>query len=272
MIAAFGSGVLLVFSFPNLNQGWLAWVALMPLFFALLNRKSMYAFFISFLSGVVCFGLTFSWMFEVTGYRFFHHALLQLYLGCFLGLFGLAFSYLSRRFSGTMALLAAPFIWVSLEYIRSNLGFMAYPTTLLAHSQYAYVPIIQIASITGAYGISFLIVMVNSAFIVLIFSLFYRAGTFKLHHDRINSELGRLGVVGSAGLLIIVSLMYGLATISNPIVGERIKLSVLQGNIEQGKKWDPKNAASIMQTYESLTQEVSSKDKPELISISEFLK
>ena len=45
---------------------------------------------------------------------------------------------------------------------------MALPWALLAQSQYLHPPIIQIASLTGVYGISFLIVLVNSAITVIL--------------------------------------------------------------------------------------------------------
>jgi apolipoprotein N-acyltransferase len=265
VIAALGSGALLVFSFPDLNQGWLAWVALVPLLLAILKRKSKYAFILSLLSGVVCFGFTFSWMFEVEGYKFFHHAILHLYLGCYFGLFGLAFGFLGRRLGPTSALAAAPFIWVSLEYVRSNMGFISYPSTLLAHSQYAYAPIIQAASIAGAYGISFLIMMVNSALALVIMPLVHRMQESKQLPYETVSKRARISLIAGTAILMIIVLVYGVLTIAKPIDGSGIKVSIVQGNIKQSEKWDPKHADYIMQTYSTLSQEVSSKDEPALI-------
>lgn len=58
--------------------------------------------------------------------------------------------------------LVFPFAWVTLEYFRSK-GFAAYPWCPLGSSQYTFTPFIQIASVTGVYGISFIIALINSA-------------------------------------------------------------------------------------------------------------
>ena len=265
VIAALGSGFLFVFCFPDRNQGWLAWIALVPLLLAILNRKSRFAFLLSYLAGVIGFGFTFSWMFEVEGYKFLHHAILHLYLGCYFGLFGLAFGFLGQRLGPVPALTAAPVIWISLEFIRSNMGFLSYPTTLLAHSQHAYAPIIQTASIAGAYGTGFLIMMVNSALALAIMPLLYgEQKSGRLTHDTA-SKRTRLAFMAATAVLMIVALVYGLLTTNRPIAGSGIKVSVVQGNIKQRDKWDPQKAGYIMQTYSELTRQVSSKDDPALI-------
>jgi apolipoprotein N-acyltransferase len=265
VIAALGSGFLFVLSFPDRNQGWLAWVALVPLLLAVLNRKPIYAFILSYLSGVIGFGFTFSWMFEVEGYKFLHHAILHLYLGCYFGLFGLTFGFLGQRLGPVPALTAAPFIWISLEYIRSNMGFISYPTTLLAHSQHAYIPIVQTASVAGAYGTGFLIMMVNSALALAIMPhVRGKQESGRLPHDTVSKRTG-LAFIAATAVLMIVALVYGLITTGRPIAGSGIKVSVVQGNIKQRDKWDPQKAGYIMQTYSELTRQVSSKDDPALI-------
>jgi apolipoprotein N-acyltransferase len=78
----------------------------------------------------------------------------------FFAAFGFLYRLMSRRI-GNWIIVGAPMLWVSLEYVRSNLFFLSWPWNLLAHSQYQNLPAIQIADITGVYGISFIIVMVN---------------------------------------------------------------------------------------------------------------
>jgi apolipoprotein N-acyltransferase len=65
-------------------------------------------------------------------------------------------------------------------------------------------------------------------------------------------------------LLFVLVLVYGQLTISKPITGDRVKISLVQGNIPQERKWDRKFAREIMQTYAELTEEAS-KDQPALI-------
>jgi apolipoprotein N-acyltransferase len=68
----------------------------------------------------------------------------------------------------------------------------------------------------------------------------------------------------TAASLLLFTLFYGYFTISNTITGNKIRISLIQGNIEQSKKWNPKYAREIMKTYTDLTQEAS-KDQPAMI-------
>jgi apolipoprotein N-acyltransferase len=285
LLLALLSSLLLVLSFPRFDLGFLAWVGLLPLLIAINGKSLKYGFFLSFICGVLFFVGIFYWIFEITKFTLLHAAVLALYVGPFFGLFGLMFNFISTRWGITPALFAAPFIWVPLEYIRSNLSFLALPWGLLAHSQYQYPVVIQIASFTGTYSISFLIVMVNCAIAAVVLVLFhphprikYGAGsnpppskgegkTGDLPHPRgrgIFSSKATTALVVITALLMILTLLYGDFVISQPINGNKIKISVVQGNIEQGRKWDRRYAREIMQTYAELTEEAS-KDQPTLI-------
>jgi len=265
IMAAIVSGVLLYACFPPLNLSFLAWIALVPLFLALAGRSPKYDFLLSMFCGGLFLVGVFSWiLLEVPGYTFLHHAILALYMGPYFGSFGLAFALISRRWGMVPALFAAPFIWVSLEFIRSNLFFLALPWALLAHSQYENPLVIQIASVTGAYGISFLIVTVNSALTAMVLPLISRLKKTSPPPYRLFSKRGRMAVVCTAVLLASLTLFYGYIMLTEPIVGKRIKLSVVQGNIEQAKKWDRRYAKFIMRTYAALTKEAA-EDQPTLI-------
>jgi len=99
----------------------LVWVALVPLFFAMDGQRPTVAFALSFLTGLVFFTAFFRWVLDIPGFRLLHQGILGGYVGINFGLFGLGYCYLSRRCSPATALLAAPFLWVPLEYARSNL-------------------------------------------------------------------------------------------------------------------------------------------------------
>lgn len=257
LLAPVLSGALLVLTFPPYDLGWLAWVGLVPLLFVISRISPWHAFILSFVGGVTFFAGVFNWVFEVAGYRFIHHVILGIYLGTLSGLFGLAFGFISKRWGMASALLAAPFVWVSLEYARSNMGFMGFPYGWLGYSQHAYPHIIQIASNTGAYGVSLLIVMVNSALAAVVLLL---ADGSKQPRSPSRTPISRHGVfvmVVTAFILTTFSLLYGIITVSKPLAGNGIKVSVVQGSIEQEKKWNPRYSDFIMQTYAELTEEAS---------------
>jgi apolipoprotein N-acyltransferase len=217
----------------------------------------------------------FRWIVGVPKQMLLQHAFLLIYLGSYFGFFGLTFNLIRSRAGMTAAFFAAPFIWVSLEYVRSNLSFLALPWGLLAHSQHQYLSVIQIASLAGTYSISFLILMVNAALASLVLALYESPRLSGKWYPKIppNLPLPKGGalqsrvsktLVATAASLIILTLIYGHITASTPITGKAIKLSLVQGNIEQAKKWDPRYASEIIAIYSELTQEAL-KDKPDLI-------
>jgi apolipoprotein N-acyltransferase len=57
-------------------------------------------------------------------------------------------------------LVLAPCLWVSLEYLRSFF-LTGFPWANLGYSQYLNLPFVQVADITGVYGLSFAILLVN---------------------------------------------------------------------------------------------------------------
>jgi apolipoprotein N-acyltransferase len=222
------------------------------------------AFVLSFIAGVISFAFIFEWVFEVPGYKILHHFLLGLYLGPFFGIFGLFVSLITERRGCTFAAFAAPFIWVSLEYVRSNLGFMAFPYAWLGYTQHEHPLVIQIASVAGAHGVSFLLALVNSAVAVFLLGLPDRSKSLRPWPHRRISNRGLLSIVGAAAFLTILTISYGAMVVSRPTMGKRVRVSIVQGNIEQAKKWDPEQASFIMKTYVELTKEAL-RDQPDLI-------
>jgi len=264
VLAALLSSLFLILSFPPYNLGWLGWIALVPLFLALAGKKAAHSFFLALLSGSLFFFMAFNWVFEVPRYTVLHHVLLNLYLGIYFGFFGVLFNFLGKRAGIAVALLASPFLWVLMEYLRSNMGFMAIPYAWLGYSQYLHQVFIQIASLAGGYGVSFLLVMVNAAIAAIISTLGSRSNAARRYPLQRPSVPGLYCLVSAAIALIAGTVYYGTKTLSEPIKGNSLRVSVIQGNIEQEKKWDQQHAPFIMQTYENLTR-VALTDQPDLI-------
>jgi apolipoprotein N-acyltransferase len=258
------SAALLILAFPRYNLGWLGWVAFVPLLSAISGRDMKQGFFQCFLCGMIFFALVFDWVLEVPGYTFLHHLLLCVYMGLYFGLFGVLFSLLCKRSGATIALFAAPFIWVFLEYVRSNMGFMALPYAWLGYTQHAYPLVIQIASVAGAYGVSWLLAMVNSAVAAFVLTILYRSKAINPQPNRPISNRGLISIAGAAAFLAVLTVCYGIIVISKPTMGKKLRVSVVQGNIEQAKKWDRSYRNYIIERYEELSRETS-KDQPGLV-------
>ena len=264
ILASLLSGILLFLAFPKYDLWWLAWFGMLPLFIAVNRERPACAFLWSWVCGISFFAGIFNWILAVPGYEILHHAILIPYLGLYFGAFGWLFSLLQDKFGAGKAFMAAPFLWVSLEFARSNLSFLALPWALLAHSQYRYPALIQIASLAGAYGVSFLIVAVNSALAAIILPCISHIDKAALRQEIISINQ-RTALAAITGFLMIFAIGFGYVRTSNQAQGKNIRLAVVQGNIDREKKQDQKKYADlIMQQYTRLTRQAA-KDNPKLI-------
>lgn len=243
------SGLLLVFSFPKFGIGMLAWIAFVPLLFALqATSKPFRAAIWGFLTGMIFhIGLLY-WIAQVI----VMYGYLPLYIGisamillsCFLSLYFSIFSatLIFLRNRGFSEIVSAPLLWVCLEFIKSHL-FTGFPWENLGYSQYKYLSVIQFTDITGIYGLSFLIVFMN----VLLFDL--------IVHRRNMRNIIAEGMIGG----IIVTLLIGYGTFSLNRVNSELKraeameVSMIQGNIDQNIKWNPQYQEESVEIYKNMS-------------------
>lgn len=247
------SAGLLILSFPNFNLSFLAWIALVPLLLAIENKTPRDAFRLAYLCGAAFFFGIGYWLVHVTLPGMIA---VVLFLALYFGLFGFALSCVSRlpaAWEGRRAygsLFFIPALWVTIELLRSHfLGGLGW--SLLAHSQSGALPVIQIADITGAYGTSFLVMLINAAIFITI-------------KDMKAKRLRAIPPLAAAVLVLYVSVAYGTVRLKNIFTGETLRVSVVQGNIPQSEKWDSALTKKIMDKHERLTKEAA-KDKPDLI-------
>jgi len=239
------SAVLLSLPFSSGKLWIISWFGFIPLFFALRNKSKLQGFFLSFICGVVFWAFTIYWLVHVT---LLGTGILILYLALYFGLFGFLFSTIKDELR-TIDLFFIPSTWVLLEYVRSYL-FTGFPWALIGFSQYKNLPVIQTADITGAWGISFLVVLFNA--------VFYLALCRKL----------KLKICLICAAILILSLAYGFYKLGRSAAWSSnkgsVKVAVIQGNIPQDLKWDKQAAAFILNNYKELTI-AASKDNPGLI-------
>lgn len=262
ILLAISSGLLLIVIFPRLNLEVIAWFALIPLFYAIQGKKPHHSFYLGLIAGFVTFfGLVY-WVFiAVSRYGNLNYLLsafvlilLVSYLSLFMGAFAFLLRYLEDRL-GLKEVVTAPFAWVSLEYVRSFL-FTGFPWESLGYSQFLFLPLIQASDITGVYGISFLIVLANA----LLFNIFYN--WFLKREKKFYRE------VAFTFFLFTITLVYGgwrLADVRKKTEAfSTIKAAVIQGNIDQSKKWDPTFQDDTVKIYRDLSFKAA-KSSPSLI-------
>ena len=115
------SGILLILSFPNLNLEFLAWLALVPLFYSIKERTVLSSFFLGFITGLTSFLGILYWI--VVAVHTYGNVpllpsvlillLLVLYLSLFIGTFAMLTRLIQLRFGSRMIILS-PFLWVAL--------------------------------------------------------------------------------------------------------------------------------------------------------------
>lgn len=243
------SGVLLRLSFPKPGLWGLAWVALVPLFFALEGKKPRKAFLLSYLCGVVFFLTTVFWLIHVTVPGM---VVLSLYLALFVAAFGVVYAFYKERMTFWQGAIFVAAFWVFLEFCRSNF-FTGFPWALLGYGQAPNLWGIQAADMLGAFGVSFFVVFTN----VLVFEF------LKLIGRKQRIPIARLGV---ALALVFLWFAYGaLRVAEDPKKSCFFKVAVIQGNIDNEIKWATTFSDKIFKKHQLLTEIADLKAEPDLV-------
>ncbi len=241
------SGVLLALSFPKPQLALFSWFAFVPLLLASGQKSARKAFRLGLITGLAGYGGIIYWInIVMTTYGKLSMPvsfLLFMTLTAYLALYVALFLYLVRKGEekGIPLLLSFPFLWVGLEYIRSFL-MTGFPWASLGYSQYEILPIIQIADITGVYGVSFLLALSNVVLYQVIRGIVKRDRRF---HPG-------WGVVFFL-VLVIGATLYGFYRLNATETGKPVKVALVQGNIDQAIKWDPAFQQATITIYERLT-------------------
>ena len=224
---AAASGLLLAAAFPSINLYFVAWIALVPLFLALKGQSIKNGAWLGGLTGILYYIGTVHW---VTNSVHFYGGiplvpaslitlLLCAYLAVYPALFGAAAVHL-RKTGPRLFFVAAPALWTALELARTYV-FSGFPWALLGYTQYSALPVIQAADITGVYGVSFLIVLVNVA-----------AAEF------IMNRKDRVAVV-TAVIVLSLALGYGFVRLHAPVPDRRDRHLGGPGEHRTGQKVGP---------------------------------
>lgn len=252
-LLAVASGLLLALSFPKTGIAILSWVALVPLLLACGQKSAKKAAKLGFVCGLAFYAAILYWInIAVTTYGHLPIVVsicIFIILIAYMAVYFAALCFLMRlgEKKGVPSVLSLPFLWVSLEYIRSFL-LTGFPWANLGYSQYRILPLIQIADITGVYGISFLVVLGNVVFYLLLKGFVKSRG-----------EKGGYPLCSGILFLSLMTLVfiYGSIRLSHSEPGEAIKVALIQGNIDQSIKWDPAFRDATITIYERLSRQAA---------------
>ncbi|MBU0638727.1 MAG: apolipoprotein N-acyltransferase [Planctomycetes bacterium] len=169
----------------------------------------------SFLAGWVFFLVNLVWLMPATGLGY---VALAFYLAMYWPLAAWAIRTGQRR--GVSPIWALPIVWVACELLRAWV-MSGFPWFFVAHAFYKQLAFIQISDLTGAYGVSFVILLINGVLVEL-FLLRWPAAAFAPRRRQL-----AVGVV-VAVLAVIASLGYGSYRIRTAQFREGPRVAVVQ--------------------------------------------
>ncbi len=249
------SSIFYYLSFPPYTSGYAAFLSLTPFLFALSKTQSfksaaylgaLWGFVLSIMLSIPLYNAL------VTEYELsiFYSTLLiiiSVYIpyGIIYGIFGLSFKYFFIKTGVFIPILTAS-LWLLIDYIMSITPFFM-PWNFAGYSQ-TFNIFIQICDISGIYGVTFLVVIINS----IIVSIFY----FEKKYKKV--------LIFTMLLLLSSSIIYGhirknsINQLLANSYNKKISASVIQGNFNSREKWDSRNTSAIINTYISMTKQIIS--------------
>lgn len=239
---------------------WLAWVMLIPLLLAIIiNQRN--AFLKGFISGIVTGLIVFSWMISsaaaytgTTTYIGFPIWLLcSIYMGLITGIIIKVFTFLkiNKNAFWLNALLLAS-IWMIIDWLRSRiLPGMPWMNYSFALTQASWILPLQLASVTGLWGLIFIIVLVNCLTAGLI---------AERNFKKLWIPFSLYGCLLLAGVIML--------KINTSVRSKPVQIALICENMDARKRWLPETADSLAAIFFDLNYQAS-RLKPQLIIWSE---
>ncbi|HDI51518.1 MAG TPA: hypothetical protein ENF45_02695, partial [Bacteroidetes bacterium] len=150
------TALLLTFAFPPYQLGFLAYWGLVPFFYLLKNKTIKDALKWGYITGLFFNLMSLYWIAWTTIPGTLAAILV---LAFYFAFYAWTHVQLQKKL-GKNFIFLLPFLWVSIEYVRS-LGVLGFPWNSLAYTQSYYLSLIQYVSFTGVYGVSFWVVWIN---------------------------------------------------------------------------------------------------------------
>jgi len=181
--------------------------------------------------------------------------LLSLYMAGYVMVFGLLANRFVHSFSPFVCLWIFPGLWVGLDWLRS-VSDTGFPWMDLGYGV-ALVPLLfQSADVLGHYGLTYLILLLNTFFALLI----------------VNTN-GKKEIIRLAVPLVLVLLITAVYSgwrwqqVEKSLQDvEVINVAVVQANVDQGQKWNPERKESTVKSYVDQSRKIMNQTvRPELL-------
>jgi apolipoprotein N-acyltransferase len=253
VLAAVLSGILMAAAFPKWNYSFLLVIGLMPLMWALEGKSLKAAFGLGLVYGLAHYAALLYWIVYVT--HVFGHLplpvalgillLLAAYLSLFRAVWALGVNWGAAR--GLSLLWWGPALWVVNDFGQTYFFFNGFPWDFLGNGLYLHPLLLQVADLTGVYGLTFLLVLLNAS----LYRVLAPPRTWR------NRRWGHLWVVGLLAALWVGYGYYRLGEVQKQEAqAPKLKVAVVQGNIKQGEKWKKEMVQATLERYAELTRKV----------------
>lgn len=230
----------------------LSWFALVPLLWLLLVEGRAWSAWkcaaVGYANGVLWYLGTCYWVYSTMhiygGLPSTVAALVMVLFCLYLGLYHALFAGLlavARRAGITVALIAAPFLWIGVELARARIT--SFPWNLLGYSQVDSYALTRLAPLTGVYGISFVLMAVNAAI----------AAVVVLPRRRIPTVIALCGAVLAAGVQNVGGWMAPQRQAGSQ------KAVLMQPNLSVGQE-ETEDAATLARNFAGLSLQAASLD------------
>lgn len=175
LVVAGASGAILSLSFRGTHWSLYSWFCIALLLWSVLQARPLVAFFCGFWHGLIFVITCVPWIAEVlavhggmsTAAGWGVLLLIATVWGCSIGLYTWMVQRLGRR-SAELALAGAPFLWISTEVLRAYLPEISFPWGLLGYPAAGNAALVQATTVTGIYGLSFLVAACNSLLVWIV--------------------------------------------------------------------------------------------------------
>lgn len=252
--------ILTVVSFPPFRTSEFAYAMLVPGIYWAYTRPRFKVYALTLIGAqALAWTILLAWLHNVTWLGLF---LLGPFVGAWISVWYLAAWWALPRVIGKPTLtrlfvmMGLAGAWVVVEWTRTWL-LSGFPWLQFAASQWERTSILQIAAFTGAYGISFVLVMMNLGFAAYAHRLFREGAT------GINKRSQEF-FLALFLLLACVSIHFQEAFNRRGYSTPLARIAIVQPNIPQDVKWDPARAPAILEVLQQTTIEAANL-RPDII-------
>jgi len=165
-------------------------------------------------------------------------------LGLYYALFCVGMFHAGRRIDGLFLCVFAGLLWTCMEQLMGIL-FTGFPWMNLSSAFAPWPYFTQLASVVGAYALSGIFTMLAVA--ILLYSTIQGAAVLAI------------------GLLIVICGFGSYRVSTYKPHGKVFTLGLIQGNVDQSLKWDPKYQTSTVSSYLELSRDCILDSRPDLV-------